>query len=158
MAEPSRGSRTQFCAIAPARYGRGAFWADDPVIRSIADRWIDWAQTTLQHDVLGGVFWGFYRAPGPQRDMPAVADKIARCARHATLLDEALADRPYLGGHDLTLADIPAETSLYRYFGLDIARPAIPLVEAWYRRLGDHTAYRQHVMMPFETLWGRLNY
>ena len=43
-----------------------------------------------------------------------------------------LADRRYLLGDVPTLADIPAGTALYRYFGLDIERPAVPNVEAWY--------------------------
>jgi glutathione S-transferase len=138
-----------------ARYARGIFWADDPAVRSVADRWMDWAQTTLQPDFLTGIFWGFYRTPEPQRDMQAVACNIARCARHFTLLDRVLADRPYLAGDDLTLADIPAATPLYRYFGLDIARPAIPHVEAWYHRLSGRAAYREHVIVPFEALRGQ---
>src|SRR5436305_1023582 len=35
-----------------ARYGQGRFWSDDPADRSIADRWMDWAQATLQPDFL----------------------------------------------------------------------------------------------------------
>ena len=63
------------------------------------------------------------------------------------------------GGRDtLTLADIPAGTALYRYFELDIERPSVPNVEAWYRRLGDRPAYREHVMVPFDELRGRLAY
>jgi glutathione S-transferase len=44
-----------------ARYGRGSFWSDDEETRSFSDRWMDWAQTTLQPDFLVGVFWAFYR-------------------------------------------------------------------------------------------------
>jgi glutathione S-transferase len=104
------------------------------------------------------VFWGFYRTPEAERDMRAVAEKIALCAGHFTLLDRVLADRPYLGGDRLTLADIPAATALYRYFGLDIERPAVPYVEAWYRRLTERPAYRRHVMVPFDDLRGRRDF
>ena len=69
-----------------------------------------------------------------------------------------LAHRPCLCGDALTLADIPAGTSLYRYFELDIERPSVPNVEAWYRRLADRPAYREHVMVPFDELRGRLDY
>jgi glutathione S-transferase len=31
-------------------------------------------------------------------------------------------------------------------------------VEAWYARLQQRPAYRQHVMVPFEDLFGRLDY
>ena len=136
-----------------ARYGHGSFWSDDAGARSQVERWM----TTLQPDFLMGVFWGFYRTPEPQRNWPAIRDKVARCARHFQLLDRMLADRPFLAGDALSLADIPADTCLYRYFELDIERPSVPNVEAWYRRLQDRAAYRTHVMVPFGELAGRLD-
>jgi glutathione S-transferase len=72
------------------------------------------------------------------------------------LLDGVLAHRRFLGGDALTLADFPAGTSLYRYFELEIERPSVPNVEAWYRRLCERDAYREHVMVPFAELRGRL--
>jgi glutathione S-transferase len=141
-----------------ARYGKGRFWSEDPGERSQAERWMDWSQTALQPDFLLGVFWGFYRTPEPQRDRPAIDRSIARCSRHFHLLDQALADRPFLCGNELTLADVPAGTSLYRYFELDIERPSVRNVEAWYRRLQERPAYRDHVMVPFGELRGRLDY
>jgi glutathione S-transferase len=141
-----------------ARYGQGQFWSEHPGERSRADRWMDWSQTTLQPDFLMGVFWGFYRTPEEQRNWPAIRDKVARCGRHFQLLNEMLADRQFLCGDRLSLADIPAGTSLFRYFELDIERPPVPNVEAWYRRLQDRRAYREHVMVPFEELRGRLDY
>jgi glutathione S-transferase len=140
-----------------ARHGKGQFWSDDPPERSQADRWMDWSQTALQPDFLLGVFWAFYRTPEPQRDWPAIRRKIARCAEHFQLLDSVLADRPYLGGDALTLADIPAGTALYRYFELEIERPPVRHVEAWYRRLQERPAYRAGVMVPFGELRGRLD-
>ena len=141
-----------------AKYGRGRFWSDDPGERSLAERWMDWSQASLQADFLMGVFWGFYRTPEAQRNMPAVNARIRACTRHFQLLDRILADRPFLCGDSLTLADIPAGTSLYRYFGIDIERPSVPNVEAWYRRLQERPAYREHVMVPFGELYGRLDY
>jgi glutathione S-transferase len=141
-----------------ARYGGDRFWNEDPAARSHWERWMDWAQTTLQPDFLTGVFWGFYRTPAAQRDMRAVGEKIRRCARHFQLLDAVLADRAFLLGDCLTLADIPAGTNLYRYFNIDIARPHVPNVERWYRTLQERAAYRTHVMVPFADLEGRLEY
>jgi glutathione S-transferase len=66
--------------------------------------------------------------------------------------------RSFLCGDRLTLADIPTGTTLCRYFGLEIDRPHIPHVEAWYGRLKERPAYRQHVMIPFDDLYGRLDY
>jgi glutathione S-transferase len=140
-----------------ARYGRG-FWSVDPAERSEVERCMDWSQSTLQPDFLMGVFWGFYRTPEPQRNVPAIAAKVRACARHFRLLDRVLADRPFLYGDALTLADIPAATSLYRYFEIEIERPSVPNVEAWYRRLQERPVYREHIMVPFGELYGRLDY
>jgi glutathione S-transferase len=71
------------------------------------------------------------------------------------------ADRPKVSvwkSPTVTLADIPAGTALFRYFELEIERPFIPNVEAWYRRLQERTAYRENVMVPFDELRGRLDY
>ncbi len=141
-----------------ARHGGTRWWPVDAAQRSLADRWMDWSATTLQPDFLMGVFWAFYRTPEPQRDLPAIRKKVAACASHFQLLDRVLADRRYLLGDELTLADIPAATALYRYFGLDVERPAVPNVEAWYGRLQARPAYRAHVMLPFDELRGRLAY
>ncbi|HUN42910.1 MAG TPA: glutathione S-transferase [Acetobacteraceae bacterium] len=141
-----------------ARFGGARWWPEDPVARSMAERWMDWSQTVLQPDFLMGVFWGFYRTPDAQRDWPAIRSKIAACATHFRLLDPMLEGGLFLLGNDLTLADIPAATALYRYFELEIERPDVPHVEAWYRRLQERPAYRTTVMVPFEELRGRLAY
>lgn len=138
-----------------ARHGAGPFWNDDPSVRARADGWMDWAQTALQPAFLGGVFWGYYRTPEAERNWPAIRAGLTETAAQFRLLDAALATRPYLAGDRLTLADIPAGTTLYRYFGLDIERPPLPNVEAWYARLQARPAYREHVMVPFDELKGQ---
>jgi len=139
-----------------ARYGRGSFWIDDAAERSRVDQWLDWSQTTLQPDFLIGIFWGFYRTPEPQRNLPAIKESINRCTRHFQLLDRLLSGPTFMLGNQLSLADIPSGTHLYRYFNLEIERPSLPNVDAWYRRLQDRAAYRTHVMVPFGELRGRL--
>ena len=141
-----------------ARHSDGDLWARDPADRARVDGWMDWSQTSLQPDFLNGVFWGYYRTPEAQRDWPAIRRSLDRCAAHFRLLDGMLADRPFLTGDRLSLADIPIGTSLYRYFELDLDRPELPNVAAWYRRLAQRPAYRAHVMVPFGELRGRLDY
>ena len=139
-----------------ARYSDGALWSQDPAQRSLADRWMDWSQCSLQPDFLEGIFWGYYRTPETMRNMAAVEAKIRRCAEHFQLLDDLLSDRPFLLGDRFSLADIPAGCNLYRYFNIDIARPNVPNVLRWYRALQERPAYREHVMIPFDELFGRL--
>ena len=140
-----------------AKYGRGSFWRDDPAERSMADRWMDWSLATLQRDFMD-LFWGFYRMPAAQRDSERIAQLVAKCGEHFLLLDRHLATHRFLAGDNLTMGDIPAGTSLYRYFELEIERPAVPNVAAWYERLRERAPYRQHVMIPFDDLRGRIDY
>lgn len=141
-----------------ARYGRGRFWFDDAVARARVEGWMDWSQTSLQPDFLIGVFWGFFRTPADRRNWPAINAALARCEVHFGKLDRLLEDRPFLLGETLSLADITAGTSLYRYFELEIGRPPLPQVERWYRTLQRRAPFRAHIMIPFEDLRGRLDY
>jgi glutathione S-transferase len=141
-----------------ACHGGGKFWPDDPAARAPIDSWMDWSQTALQPDFLSGVFWGFYRTPENKRNWPAINAALARCAAHFAKLDRLLERRSFLLGDALTLSDITAGTSLYRYFELEIERPDLPQVERWYRALQQRDAFREHVMIPFGELRGRLDY
>src|SRR5262249_15271231 len=141
-----------------AQYGDGSLWPAAPSARAPLDAWMDWAQTTFQPDFLNGVFWGYYRTPEGQRNWPAIISSVERCGRHIVLIDGILAKRPFLGGGDFSLADIPLGTLLYRYYELDIDRPKAAHVEAWYERLKSRPAYREHVMISFEELRGRLSF
>jgi len=139
-----------------AVHGADRFWAADPAVRAPIDGWMDWAQTALQPAFLTGVFWGGYRTPEAQRDVGAVAralDRTVACLAH---VDRLLADRPFVGGETLSLADIAIGTHLYRYFELEIDRPDLPRLAAWFERLTARAAYREHVMVRFGDLKGRL--
>ena len=141
-----------------ARHGGGKFWSDDPAARAPVEGWMDWSQTSLQPDFLNGVFWGFYRTPEDKRNWPAIRAALARCTGHFQKLDRLLQDNSFLLGDALSLADITAGTSLYRYFELEIERPPLPQVERWYRTLQQRPAFAEHVMIPFGELRGRLDY
>ena len=141
-----------------AKYGADTLWPADPSVRSLSDRWMDWTLADLQPAFIGGVFWNFYRTPEAQRNWPLIRQGIARSAILFKLLDRHLADKAFIAGDTLAMGDIAAGAQLYRYFELEIDRPAIPNVEAWYARLTERPAYREHVMVPFDELRGRLNF
>lgn len=141
-----------------ASYGGAGLWSDSPAIRSEADRWMDWAQCSLQTAFINGVFWAGYRTPEDQQDKKAISESLQRCAQYFQLLDQVLSKRSFLTGSEFSLADIPAGTNLYRYFELDIERSTAPNVEAWYSRLKERPAYCEHVMIPFGEMRGRLDF
>lgn len=72
------------------------------------------------------------------------------------IVESVLTDNDYISGKNFTLGDIPFGSSLYRYFELDIERPSLPRVEAYYDRLKMRPSYDKHVMIPFDDLKGRL--
>ena len=141
-----------------AKYGAGTLWPEDPVSRALSDRWMDWTLADLQPAFTGGVFWSFWRTPEAQRNWNAIRQGIARSAALFQLLDRHLAGKTFVAGETLTIGDITAGAQLFRYFELPIERPAIPNVKAWYERLKQRPAYREHVMVSFDDLRGRTSF
>jgi glutathione S-transferase len=140
-----------------ARYAVGTLWDPDPARRAVADQWMDWMQATLYRHFMD-LFWGLVRTPAEQWDWPAIRAAKERLARHYGILDRTLATRPYLAGDQFSMADIPAGTTLYRYYEMEIDRPRLDHVRSWYERLAERPAYRSHVMVPFDELVGRTTY
>ena len=83
--------------------------------------------------------------PEDQRDEKVLRDAKEKTDQFYALLDRELADR-------FSIADIPAGATLYRYYELDLDRPALPNLEGWYGRLAERTSYRLHVRRPLEEL------
>ncbi|WP_198588816.1 glutathione S-transferase N-terminal domain-containing protein [Alloalcanivorax mobilis] len=80
-----------------AQYGDADLWGPSPAQRSLADRWMDWSQTTLQPAFMA-LFAAFYRTPAEHHDARRIAEAVAECERHFELL---AGWRPlYPGGRD----------------------------------------------------------
>jgi glutathione S-transferase len=125
-----------------------ALWPADPHARANVDHWMD-AQQTVLNRPMSGVFWGLVRTPPEQRDLAAVAAAIEETARGWRMIDAKLSSHGYIAGADFTLCDIPWGVHAHRWFGMDfqgLTRPEMPALRAWYGRLCERPAYRQHVM------------
>lgn len=130
-----------------ARYGAGSLWPEDPTGRARADIWMDWAITKLGPDMTI-VFWGLVRTPPEKRDSGAIEAAADRLGPIFGILDDHLSGRPFVAGEQLTMGDIPVGAFCYRYHSLPIKRPGLPALEAWYARLQERPAFREHVMIP----------
>jgi glutathione S-transferase len=130
-----------------AKYGSAALWPEDPGIRSLADRWMDWQITTLQPQ-LHIAFWGLIRTPEAERDVAAIAAAAAALGPIWQLLDDHLKSRRFVAGAELTMGDIPLGCAYWRYRNLPLDRPSLPNVEHWYANLEERPAYRNNVMLP----------
>ena len=138
-----------------AAYAPGRLCPTSPAERAQAESWIDWEATSLQ-PAITGLFWGFYRTPAARRDVVRIRELEAGAAAAITTLDQWLGERRFVAGAELSMADIPAGTLMHRYFGMEIARPHVPHVDAWRLRLSERIAYKTQVMRPFDELFGRL--
>ncbi|HEY1426637.1 MAG TPA: glutathione S-transferase N-terminal domain-containing protein [Caulobacteraceae bacterium] len=138
-------------------YSPGVLCPTRPAERAELEAWIDWEQTTLQPAIMG-YFWGFYRTPAPLRDAARNRECEEAAGAAIRILDSWLQHRPFIAGEAFSMADIPAGTLMFRYFEIDIERPEAPAVAAWRARLAERAPYREHVMRPFDELFGRLAY
>ena len=120
-------------------------WPQDPHQRANIDRWMD-AQQTVLNRPMGVVFWGLIRTPADKRDPAAIAQGVADAAKAYGMIEPLLAKHAYIAGADFSLADIPWGVHAHRWFNMDFERPALPALRAWYDRLCERPAYKQHIV------------
>jgi glutathione S-transferase len=130
-----------------ARHGTGTLYPENLAKRADADRWMDWQMGTLWAN-FRPAFVGLIRTPPEKRDHAYTAAVIRKTAENLTILDAHLAARDYVTGPAFTMADIPLGATAYRWFRLDIERPPMPNLEAWYERLCARAPYQATVMVP----------
>ena len=130
-----------------ARYGAGHLWPEDPSARALADRWLDWMQTTLLPD-LAPVFIGLIRTPAEKRDTARIERGVRGMGESWRILDAHMERRSFVAADSLTMGDIAVGAACYRYHALDIERPTLPNIAAWHERLQERAHFRTHVMIP----------
>ncbi len=130
-----------------AKHGAGTLWPNDPRQRADADRWMDWATATVA-PAITPVFWGLIRTPPEKRNMAVIEADAEKTAQAFQVLEQGIDGRDYVAGKAFTMGDIPLGTFVYRWYALDVKRPALKNVEAYYHRLQQRPAYKQHVMTP----------
>ena len=130
-----------------ARYSAGRLWPTDARKRADAERWMDWTYS-FQKEFQRPIFWPLVRNPPEKRDPNAIEAARRLCAEMLEIPDRALAGRPYLGGDELTIGDIPLACHVQLWMRLPIERPAQPHLKAWFERLCTRPAYRTTVDTP----------
>jgi len=132
------------------QYGAGTLSPSDLQTRAIADQWMEWSASKAFMPVIY-LFFATVRTPPDERDPEKIAGLRDEAHAALTVLDEYLADRAYVCGDAFTMGDIPLGCVVYRYFNVEVDRPKLPNVQAWYERLSTRPAYQNHVMRFFGT-------
>jgi glutathione S-transferase len=137
-----------------AKHGTGSWWPQDPAERAAQDKWMDWTLADLQPAFVG-LFARLWRTPEMRRDWTLIRKAVVRTNMLFRILNKQLEGHRFVGGETIAMGDVPAGGILYRYYCLEIRRPPLPNVEAWYARLREREAYRKRIMVSFEELKGK---
>jgi glutathione S-transferase len=129
------------------RHGQGSLCPADARGCADADRWMEWYSTTLWND-LRPVFWNLVRVEPAKRDMALVEASRRKLVGHFGIVEQRLADRPYIAGDAFTMGDIPLGVSLHRWLLLPVERPSHPRLEAYYARLKVRPGFAEHCAAP----------
>ena len=131
-----------------ARYGAGSLWPEDPAERALADKWMDYQLGTL-FPAFREALIGLVRTAPENRDPEKIAAAVRATAGLIPILDTHLEDNEYVAGSSLTMGDVALGSLVYRWFELDIDRPDLPALRAWYERLTERPTYQKTVMVSF---------
>jgi glutathione S-transferase len=135
-----------------AKYGVGTLWIEDPAKRAQVEMWADWAKLDFASRFTVGVFWPVIRTKPGARDDAALKAALDQTSATLARAEAQLAKSPWLAGEEFSLADIIFAHILYRYFTIEIERPNLPALAAYYARLTERPAYAEHVMVSYESL------
>ena len=136
-----------------ARGPAAALWPETRNEQAIADQWIEFTTTTLLPPLIG-VFFETVRLPLDQRSPEKLAKHLGALDAALDILDGRISRSPCLAGERFSIADIAAGSPLYRYFTMDIPRPARSALDEWYTGLTERPAYAKTVMTSYEELRG----
>lgn len=129
-----------------ARYSPGGLWPEDARARADADRWMDWPM--LVQPFMTTLNVGLTRTPPEQRNHAELEAAREDAARVWAVLDGHLAGRDFVAGASFTMGDIAVGNLAYRWFNLDLERPDMANLQAWYLRLTERSAFSAQVMRP----------
>lgn len=129
------------------REGQAPWYAKDLTARGHANMWMDWASSTLQPNMTT-LFWGLIRTPEEDRNYLSIEAARKSLCKAWTLLDNHLATTKFITGDEISMGDVPAGCFAYRWHALEIDRPDLPNLHAWYDNISSRPAFKQHVMLP----------
>jgi glutathione S-transferase len=133
-----------------AKHASGTLWPTDVAQRALADRWMDWANSTLWPTMVP-LFRAFMRTPEAQRNAAVIEADRLETVEVLQILDAQLAATEFVGGNTFTMGDIAVGCAAWRWMALPIERPALPNLQRWFDSLATRPAYRRVVMLPLLT-------
>ncbi|MEM9224390.1 MAG: glutathione S-transferase family protein [Pseudomonadota bacterium] len=116
-----------------------------------AEMWADWAHHAVVFPTVQ-LFWALVRTRPADRDAALIASHLNAANAGLAVAEKRLSQSEHLAGPTRTIADIVLGHILYRYYEMEIERPDLPALAAYYGRLTGHAPYAEHVMVDFSSL------
>ncbi|MDB4222991.1 glutathione S-transferase family protein [Granulosicoccus sp.] len=132
------------------QYGKGGLCPSDTQTRAIAGQWMEWSSSIAFTPVIQ-LFFATVRTAVKDRDRAKINELRDQAVEALRVLDTHLSDKDFVAGKHFTMGDIPLGCVAYRFFNVEVERPSLPYLEAWYQRLCERPAYEKHVMRFFGT-------
>jgi len=130
------------------QYGLGTLYPDDPQKAAMSDQWMTWSTDSFMGTFFP-VFWQLVRTEESERDYKKIAEMAKQSSEILQILEDHLVKNNFVAGEQFTYGDIPLGVLIHKYFVLDIERPSLPGIEAWYERLSIREPFQEHAMQPF---------
>ncbi|MBW5832736.1 glutathione S-transferase family protein [Yersinia enterocolitica] len=125
-----------------AQYGDNALYLPEAKQRAAAEKWMDWATSSVV-EPFKAVFIGLVRTAPELQDKAKIAHGIDQLNALMAIADEALSKQTYLSGDKFGIGDIPLGCLAYARFNLPIERPELPHLQRWYQSLTHRTAFQK---------------
>ena len=94
------------------------------------------------------LFIELIRTPLANRDAAVISKAETLSLAAAQVLDARLSDRTFLAGDSFSIGDIPAATTVHRWYALDIHHPELPNLHRWYDLMKQRRPFQEVVMTP----------
>lgn len=125
-----------------AKQGNSKLYPTDLAARSDVERWMDWLLASLNYYYVA-VFKDSKKAANERA--PTFDADAKELAAQMSILEGAMAGKPWIAGADLTLADVAMGPILHRCLDFPVTLPALPNLKAWRAKLVERPAFKKAV-------------
>ena len=128
-----------------ARFRAGVLRPAEHKSLAMAEQWMEWAQVNVA-SVVTTLFVNRVRSLPEHRDVAAAAAAESKAVEVLKVADAWIARHDWFAGQEFSFGDIVMGAFLWRYMGIDCAKPAMPHLMEWFEALQAREPFRRAVM------------
>jgi glutathione S-transferase len=128
-----------------ARFRAGVLRPSEHRSLAMAEQWMEWTQLNFAPAV-STLFVNRVRSLPEDSDAVAASAAEKKAAEALTVADAWIARHDWFAGQEFSFGDIAMGALLWRYMGIDCARPQMPHLMEWFEAVQAREAFRRAVM------------